>query len=48
MGVTTPVETSARFNPRPRAGGDEIHEDGTYKMSGFNPRPRAGGDVYKG
>ncbi len=35
----------AGFNPRPRAGGDSLLQDGLLVLKGFNPRPRAGGDV---
>ena len=33
------------FNPRPRAGGDELSTTETTSENGFNPRPRAGGDA---
>ena len=32
------------FNPRPRAGGDEMTKPTTVERLSFNPRPRAGGD----
>jgi hypothetical protein len=34
-----------RFNPRPRAGGDEESSISKTETASFNPRPRAGGDV---
>jgi len=34
-----------RFNPRPRAAGDECSRQPTAKSQFFNPRPRAAGDV---
>jgi len=34
-----------RFNPRPRAGGDNVGVDLTIEQIRFNPRPRAGGDL---
>ncbi len=38
----------ARFNPRPRAGGDERPRQRMRQRSRcFNPRPRAGGDSYR-
>ena len=36
---------SARFNPRPRAGGDPAASRAASPTS-FNPRPRAGGDLH--
>ena len=32
------------FNPRPRAGGDDLIFHGVASLGCFNPRPRAGGD----
>jgi len=34
-----------RFNPRPRAGGDELSHRFLWFLLSFNPRPRAGGDL---
>ena len=34
-----------RFNPRPRAGGDQGAGRKNWEHCGFNPRPLAGGDV---
>jgi len=34
-----------RFNPRPRAGGDDADRCRPPRPTGFNPRPRAGGDA---
>jgi len=32
------------FNPRPRVGGDCLHNGTNLSLSNFNPRPRVGGD----
>ena len=36
-----------RFNPRPRVGGDQVHERGLAGIGRFNPRPRVGGDRFR-
>ncbi len=43
--LQAPPIPCARFNPRPRAGGDGAAADARAQRGGFNPRPRAGGDT---
>ena len=39
------IAGTARFNPRPREGGDSFDTIREHCYFGFNPRPREGGDI---